>query len=209
MSRLNHSHVKQALDQGLAVVDIRAFREWDSGHPAGSLSVEWSRKSYPIRVLEATSAITPVVLVADDEDKADSATQQLAEEGWTVAGWADEDDFYEAGLERRELEEIDTAEMQKRIDAGIPLLDIREEIEREFLGGIDGAIFFQMSDIPKRPEDLKHFVTPGDQVVLLCSAGLRSATAASIMLNLGYTNMSHSPDGFNGWLRAEYPIVRD
>ena len=41
-----------------------------------------------------------------------------------------------------------------------------------------------------------------DRIVLYCAGGGRSALAADVLGDLGYTNVAHLTVGFNGWAEA-------
>jgi rhodanese-related sulfurtransferase len=42
----------------------------------------------------------------------------------------------------------------------------------------------------------------GNRYVLHCAGGARSALAADVLQELGYTNVAHLEVGFNGWADA-------
>jgi rhodanese-related sulfurtransferase len=49
---------------------------------------------------------------------------------------------------------------------------------------------------------------PAKEVILICEEGIRSSTAASILLHRGFKRAANVPGGFGDWFRANYPSVR-
>lgn len=202
-----HQAAESSAGDGI-IIDIRGFREFDILHAAGSISVEYSRRSFPERLLEVVPAHLPVVLIVDDTVKGDDCISQLTDSGRTVLGWLTVHEWVDAGLPTSNLEEIDTDEMRARIKSGVPLLDIREQIEWEFLGIIPEAVRIPLGELASRVDEVSAMVKDDQGLVILCSAGLRSATAAAVLARHGFSKMSHSPEGLNGWLRAGLPVAK-
>ncbi|MFN0071942.1 MAG: rhodanese-like domain-containing protein [Chloroflexota bacterium] len=83
------------------------------------------------------------------------------------------------------------------------LVDIREADERAQTGWIPGAIhaprgmleFWADPASPyHRPE-----LQPDRRVILYCASGGRSALAADVLAQLGYTNVAHLNGGLKAW----------
>lgn len=51
---------------------------------------------------------------------------------------------------------------------------------------------------PQFAEDMKRRFKPGDALILMCRSGHRSATAAKILAEAGFTNVYNMVDGFEG-----------
>jgi len=101
------------------------------------------------------------------------------------------------------INEIDSADLQKRMAAGddIVLLDIRTEAEVA-QGILPGAEHLPMHLIPLRINDL-----PRDkEVVFYCRSGARSYHACSYMMQQGFTNVTNLRGGIIGWARGGYEI---
>lgn len=47
---------------------------------------------------------------------------------------------------------------------------------------------------------------PERRIILHCASGGRSALAAAMMQDLGYTNVAHMDGGFNAWKASGKPI---
>lgn len=210
MTHITPGQAKNISVSGGYLVDIRSFRAYDSGHASHSISVEYSRKSFPERLWQAIPRGTKIVFIADDFAKVESISSQMRASGdmALVTGYLRFDEWRDAQLPVGTLTEAGTEEMKSLIDGGAPLLDIREEIEWEFLGIIPGAIRIPLPQLRQHIPELSALIQPSFQVVILCSAGLRSATAAGILREFGYTDLIHSPEGLNGWIRAGYPLQK-
>lgn len=105
------------------------------------------------------------------------------------------------------IEELSVEELQAEIDAGdITVVDIRDVRERWDKGAIPGAKsmprgmleFWFDPDSPYYRQGL----TFEARYVLHCAGGHRSALAADVLQDLGYTNVAHLTVGYNGWVEA-------
>ncbi|WP_018661344.1 CoA-disulfide reductase [Heyndrickxia acidiproducens] len=89
-----------------------------------------------------------------------------------------------------ELEHIQWHEVDKTIDDGGLLIDVREPMEREF-GYIKGSINIPLNDLRKRLNEI-----PKDKTVYVsCQVGLRGYLASRILKNNGY----HVKNVDGGW----------
>jgi len=105
------------------------------------------------------------------------------------------------------IEELSVDELQAEIDAGTcTVIDIRDIRELWDKGAIPGARsmprgmleFWFDPDSPYYRGDLEF----DGRYVLHCAGGQRSALAAKVLQDLGYTNIAHLEPGFNGWAAA-------
>ena len=80
-----------------------------------------------------------------------------------------------------ELEHVQWHEIDKIIEEGGLLIDVREQVEREF-GFIEGSINISLNQLRNRLEEL-----PKDQTIYVsCQVGLRGYLASRILKNNGY-----------------------
>lgn len=92
--------------------------------------------------------------------------------------------------------QIDAATLQRRITAGekLNLLDVREVMEYHTynIGG-------QNIPVSKLPQNLSAVAyNKTEQIIVICSAGIRSETAYAILTENGFTNVLN----LNGGLKA-------
>lgn len=95
----------------------------------------------------------------------------------------------------------------------VVIVDIRDVRERHRDGYIKGSLhvprgmleFWICPDSPYHKSELaqdKHYV-------FHCASGWRSALAADVAQTMGMKPVSHIESGFNGWIKAGGPIVKD
>ncbi|MAT04504.1 MAG: sulfurtransferase [Acidimicrobiaceae bacterium] len=105
------------------------------------------------------------------------------------------------------IEELSVDQLRDELDAGTcTVIDIRDIRELWDKGAIPGAKsmprgmleFWFDPESPYYRGDLSF----DDRYVLHCAGGQRSALAAKVLQDLGYTNVAHLEVGFNGWVEA-------
>jgi rhodanese-related sulfurtransferase len=105
------------------------------------------------------------------------------------------------------IEELSVEQLQAEIDSGdTTLIDIRDPREQWERGAIPSAKSMPrgMLEFWFDPES-KYFrggLEFDRRYVLYCAGGGRSALAADMLQQLGYTNVAHLTVGFNGWKAA-------
>ena len=105
------------------------------------------------------------------------------------------------------IEELSVDELRAEIEAGdVTVVDIRDVRERWDKGAIPGAKSMPRGMLefwfdPDSPY-YRSGLTFDGRYVLHCAGGHRSALAADVLQDLGYTNVAHLTVGFNGWKDA-------
>ena len=106
------------------------------------------------------------------------------------------------------IEELSVEELQAEIERGgdLTLVDIRDPREQWERGAIPGAKSMPrgMLEFWFDPES-KYYrggLSFDERYVVYCAGGGRSALAADMLQDLGYTNVAHLTVGFNGWKEA-------
>lgn len=108
---------------------------------------------------------------------------------------------------RSEVEELDVAQLQAELaNGGCTVIDIRDIRERIGLGVIPGAVSAPRGMLefwfdPESPY-YKERYSFDERYVFHCASGWRSALAAKVIQELGYTNVAHLEPGYNGWKDA-------
>lgn len=90
------------------------------------------------------------------------------------------------------------------------LVDLRESEERNQQGVIPGSMsvprgLLEFWADPASPIHKKEFMKDR-RVIVHCATGGRSALAADVLQQLGFTNVAHLESGFTGWKEAGNPI---
>ena len=86
---------------------------------------------------------------------------------------------------------------------GARLVDVREDEELAADGRIEGALHIPLASLAERAGELA-----GEQVVLICRSGARSAMAADALRASGFTACSVD-GGILAWERAGLPVERN
>jgi rhodanese-related sulfurtransferase len=102
-------------------------------------------------------------------------------------------------------EEITPQELKGRLDArqAPVLLDVREDWETK-LCRLPNAVHIPIEEIELRVEEL----TPGDEIVVYCHQGVRSAAVANWLRQLGFANVRNLAGGLDAWARTVDPSMR-
>lgn len=101
-----------------------------------------------------------------------------------------------------------TAELQENDD--LLIVDLREGEERQQHGVIPQAVAIPRGVLEfhvdaASPMFNKEF-SPDRRIVLHCASGGRSALAADLLQEMGYTNIAHLNGGFGAWKKAGRPV---
>ena len=98
------------------------------------------------------------------------------------------------------FDRIEPAEAQRRVQAGAALIDVREVTEFE-QARVPGAVLIPLSEFAQRYTELPQ----GNEVVLMCAAGVRSAQAAQFAAQHGY-RVTNLEGGIQAWNAAGLPV---
>jgi rhodanese-related sulfurtransferase len=96
--------------------------------------------------------------------------------------------------------------VKRLLDAREPMLlvDFRKPAEYR-AGHLPGAISLPITELDRRFQE----IPPIARAVLYCQCPLEEiATAYTFLWNQGYRNHIVLEDGFDGWLRRQYPIAK-
>ena len=106
---------------------------------------------------------------------------------------------------KRRIKETNVAAIWARISRGekFNLLDIREDNEWE-AGHAAGAIHLGKGIIER---DIETTVPDkSTELILYCGGGYRSALAADVLQNMGYTNVFSMAGGWKAWKESGAPV---
>jgi len=207
--RLTPHQAKSARDAGVLLIDLRPHAECATGYIPSSINVMYSRKSLPERVATAIPPGPPIVLLSGDDAVAEAAAEALQGadrnplQGILAGGI---EAWRRAGLPLVSLPQSSVADLWQRLNAphdDLVLIDVRESFEWD-LGYIEGSLLIPLGEVWQRAEELER----GKELILICEEGIRSSTAASILLHRGFTRAANVPGGLGDWFRANYPSLR-
>ena len=99
--------------------------------------------------------------------------------------------------------EVIPEEARAKQKAGAVIVDVREPYElRE--GYIPGAVHIPLGSLFRRLKELD----PSKEIVIACRSGNRSITAAQIMQQGGFSQVSSMAGGMISWMRQRLPVQR-
>ena len=186
------------------ILDLRPAPEFCAGHAAGAINVAYSEKSLSERVAAIVPEDAPLVLVTSDERQAEAASAQLSSDGRVSLGRvaADVDEWRAAGSQWETLTQIESASLADDPSSrSRSVLDVREPIEWE-TGHVPGAILIPLGALRERlPE-----VPLDREIAVICEAGIRSATAASLLRSAGVRDVVNVSDGTAAYRNAGGPL---
>ena len=110
------------------------------------------------------------------------------------------------------IQNLSPQEVQDEVShGGVTLVDIREPEERARTGSIPDAInaprgMLEFYADPSTPYHREEF-DPEQRIILYCASGGRSALAADMLQQMGYSNVAHLDGGLNAWKESNLPIA--
>jgi rhodanese-related sulfurtransferase len=106
---------------------------------------------------------------------------------------------------KKNIKELDVTDLKKKFDDNhvMHLIDTREDNEWA-KGYILGATHLGKGVLERDIEGL--VPNAGDEIILYCGGGYRSALAAEALQNMGYTNVYSMDGGYKAWKNADYPL---
>jgi rhodanese-related sulfurtransferase len=113
---------------------------------------------------------------------------------------------------KQRVQNLTTDETAAELESGdVLLVDIREPAERAQTGAIPGAVeaprgMLEFWADPTSPYHREEF-RPDRRVILHCASGGRSALAAAMLQDMGYTNAAHLDGGINAWKEQGRPVI--
>ena len=102
--------------------------------------------------------------------------------------------------------ETNVADVKKRLDRGdkFHLIDVREDHEWND-GHIPDAIHLSKGIIERDIE--QKIPDTGEEIILYCGGGFRSALVADALQKMGYTHVQSMAGGWRGWKGAGNPTI--
>lgn len=187
---------------GAVIVDLRDPAEFAEGHPSGAISLRHDPRRLAERLAAVVPEGTPLVLVATGDDESTDAERQLAGTFRVLGSGAAEADGWRAGgVEWEPLAAIATDALAGDGRARFHVLDVREPMEWA-TGHVPGAQLISLGELRQRIDEV-----PRDgEIAVICEAGVRSATAASLLRASGFPHVVNVADGSAGYRRGGHPL---
>ena len=101
--------------------------------------------------------------------------------------------------------ELSPAQLKQRLDEREPLvlLDVRQDWETR-LCKLDNSLHIPIEEIELRVGELD----AGDDIVVYCHQGVRSAAVAEYLRSLGFKSVRNLSGGLDLWARTVDPAMR-
>ncbi len=182
-------------DEGALLVDVRTDLQFDDVHIRGSICIPSFSSGFGSKLAWLADHDREIVFIGrDDADGRRAAQLALAVGVRNIAG------LLAGGMtnwrqERHpiaETERLTVEEFSARRDAepDLQVLDVRERKEWD-AGHIPGSVFTPWHDIARIPAGLDS----ARPIAVICAAGVRAATAASLLRLHGAEHVLHVVDG--------------
>ena len=189
-------------------IDARPADNYATSHVPGTYSIPFGN-TFGTWVGWLVEPGKPLVLVTEDLSIIDDAVRQLIRVGYDVLeGYLEGgmDAWEQARLPVAKLRTVSPGELYDELEGGSgPLpLDVRFDHEWQH-GHVPGALHVELGDLPDHVDGL-----PRERsYATLCAAGVRAATAASILEREGFQDVALVVGGTEAWRRAGYPLEKD
>jgi hydroxyacylglutathione hydrolase len=171
------------------VLDARPLEAFLAGHTRGAVSVPVDGGGFATKAGFALTGAQRIVLQARDEAEAQRAVRGLRSVGFLDL------EGYVLGAGPERMEAVDLDELERALERGAELIDVRERHERD-AGYIPGS-----RNIPYRLLALPDLdVTNDHPVVTICESGARAAIAASLLAARGVDARPVVAGGVNDWV---------
>jgi hydroxyacylglutathione hydrolase len=205
-SALAPEWVAALLKEGHVVLDVRAATEFGAGHVPGAVNVGLGGQ-FASWAGTLIALGTPLVVVADDEEKVDEAVTRLARVGHErVVGYlrGGMDAWRAAGMETEAVEQITVEDLRRLLEerADLQVVDVRRP--GEYAGGhapraqsapLGPGLGAELAGLDRERE-----------TAVICAGGYRSSAAASLLKPLGFRRLLNVTGGTSAWVNAGYPV---
>jgi glyoxylase-like metal-dependent hydrolase (beta-lactamase superfamily II)/rhodanese-related sulfurtransferase len=207
---LSAERVSELMSDGedrVVVLDVRSASDFGSGHLPGSINIGlggqfaiWAGSLIPMQ--------SPIVIVADSDDKVAEARMRLARVGLeNVAGYlrGGVQSWRAAGFELAAVPQVSVDQLHEMIESksDLQVIDVRRPAEYQS-GHIAPAITAPLAELQKTVANLG--AVPSKKTAVVCAGGYRSSAAASILEQHGFSNLINVTGGTTAWIKAGYDV---
>jgi hydroxyacylglutathione hydrolase len=204
---LDPQEVKTLATQGYVILDVRSAAEFGAGHLPRSINIGLAGQ-FAIWAGTLISMGSPIVVVAEPEEKVDEAVVRLARVGIEtvkaylaggVSAWRD------AAMELAAVPQITVQDLNNLFEeeTNLQVIDVRRPREYES-GHVPRALHAPLSHLKQTAATLP--VQPDKPTAVICAGGYRSSAATSILEQHGFSNLLNVTGGTSAWINAGYPV---
>jgi rhodanese-related sulfurtransferase len=202
---LTLAELAREVGNGTLVLDTRPAEQFAAFHIRGAIQISLLGKfsSWAAIIIDPAEKL---ILIAENFRSAQEARNRLERVRiGNVIGFstADENQWRRAGLELGSIPIERCEEIHQTLlsPCSPQLVDVRSRAEW-LKGHLPGAVSLPLLDI----DTAKEILDPSRTALLYCQEGFRAATAASILLRDGATEIGILIDGIEGWSALGLPL---
>jgi hydroxyacylglutathione hydrolase len=204
---LTPQEVEKLAAAGYLILDVRGAAEFGAGHVPGSTHVGLNGQ-FAIWAASLISIGTPMVIVAESEEKAAEAVVRLARVGHeNVKGYLDGGmaAWHDAGFALATVPQVTVDQLQELVlgSASPQILDVRRPPEYQS-GHVPHARTAPLLSLQQSVAGLG--LDPTKLTAVICAGGYRSSAATSILQQNGFSNLLNVTGGTSAWIAAGYPV---
>jgi glyoxylase-like metal-dependent hydrolase (beta-lactamase superfamily II)/rhodanese-related sulfurtransferase len=201
--------VRELIDEGAVVLDLRTSAEYGEGHVPGAVNVSIESPQFVERCGWFIPQDAVIVLVAaspTDPGRAVTGLSRVGLDGVTGYLQRGMTDWRGEGLPTEQVAQISVHDLAtwREEQPDLVVVDVREPFEWDE-GHIAGALHLPMREAVTRRGEV-----PADRPkAVLCAGGLRSSTVISALKRSGARGPWYNVSGgMTAWLKAGYAVVR-
>lgn len=193
--------------EGNVLLDVRSAADFGAGHVPGSVNIGlggqfamWAGSLIPL-----TAAI---VLIADTSAQVDESVVRLARVGIeNVKGYLEGgvENWRRAGLPIDSIAQLSVDQLKEKLAAvaDLQVVDVRRPTEYGN-GHVPRALNAPLGNLDRIAAQLPF--AKDKPTAVICAGGYRSSAAASLLEQIGFTNLLNVSGGTGAWVNAGYPV---
>lgn len=197
--------VKDAMQKGHLVVDVRSNTLYGAGHVPGSMNIglsgqfaSWAGSLIPMG--------TPLILVVEEKEGVEEAITRLARAGHeSVVGYLDGGIYAwsKSGYDTGETPQITTDQLKEKMNdvEDLQIIDVRRKGEYD-AGHVPGAVNIPLAELKKKLDT----IDKQRPTAIICASGYRSSISTYILKESGVAYVYNTIGGTNAWRTAGYEI---
>ena len=186
-------------------MDVREPSNFALGHPLGALSVPYSQRGLSDRLHTIYRLDLPVVIIGSNAEQAEDAGNQLESGSFGVLGIVSGgmESWLTKNLPSQTMSEIDASAIGMTMSQQpCTVLDVREPMEWE-MGYVPGAVLISLGELSDRLNEIPE----NAPIIVICEAGVRSSSAASMLQAHGLEEVINVSDGTAGYRNRNLPLA--
>jgi hydroxyacylglutathione hydrolase len=206
LSPLGPNRFRDLMDRCI-VVDTRMPDGFGSGHIAGAISI-WEQ-GLPVYAGWFLPYDRPLLLVVD-EGREEAVVRALIRigydslEGYLAGGMQS---WHEAGLPTAGTHMVEAPAFCTLLERRAPvyLLDVRSNAELAAGDAMEDARHIHVTQLPEHMDE----IPSNKPLYVFCATGRRATTAASILQNAGFNDVTVVAGGYTAWKTVTCPVPEE